>query len=101
VSIARRLLDAPRLLCLAAIRLYQATAPVRPAVCRYLPTCSQYTADAVRTYGVFTGVALGIRRVLRCNPFSPGGYDPVPAIAPRGAGRSKAGIQASPTEGTH
>ena len=65
-------------LALACIRAYQATAPVRPAMCRYYPTCSEYTAQCIGKYGVFAGVALGIRRILRCNPFSPGGYDPVP-----------------------
>jgi putative membrane protein insertion efficiency factor len=67
-----------RSLVLGLIRAYQATASVRPRVCRYEPSCSEYTARAVIKHGVFAGVALGIRRVLRCNPFSPGGYDPVP-----------------------
>lgn len=67
-----------RWLVLGCIRIYQATAPVRPRVCRYEPTCSEYTAQCILRYGVFTGVALGIRRILRCNPLSPGGYDPVP-----------------------
>jgi putative membrane protein insertion efficiency factor len=65
-------------LVLALIRLYQATASVRPRVCRYYPTCSEYTALCIRKYGLFTGIALGIRRLLRCNPFSPGGHDPIP-----------------------
>ena len=65
-------------LLLTGIRIYQATAPVRPRVCRYLPTCSEYAAQSIRKYGVYTGVALAIRRILRCTPFSPGGYDPVP-----------------------
>ncbi len=65
-------------LLLSGIRMYQATAPVRPRVCRYEPTCSEYAAQCIRRFGVFTGVALGLRRILRCNPLSPGGYDPVP-----------------------
>ena len=65
-------------LVLACIRMYQATSSARPRTCRYHPSCSEYTAQCVRKYGVFTGVALGIRRILRCNPFSAGGYDPVP-----------------------
>jgi putative membrane protein insertion efficiency factor len=73
-----RLSRALQWLLLAGIRVYQATAPVRPRVCRYVPTCSEYAAQSIRKYGVYTGVALAIRRILRCTPFSPGGYDPVP-----------------------
>jgi putative membrane protein insertion efficiency factor len=65
-------------LILSGIRIYQATSSVRPRTCRYVPSCSEYTAESVRRYGVFTGIALGIRRILRCNPLSPGGFDPVP-----------------------
>ena len=45
--------------------------------CKYLPTCSQYMIDALEKHGVIKGLALGIWRILRCNPFSKGGYDPV------------------------
>lgn len=69
---------AGRRLFIGAIRLYQATAPLRPRVCRYYPSCSEYAVQAIQKYGVFAGVALGVRRILRCNPFSPGGDDPVP-----------------------
>jgi putative membrane protein insertion efficiency factor len=76
---------------LACIRLYQATASVRPRVCRYEPTCSEYTAQCIRKFGVAAGVALGIRRVLRCNPLSPGGHDPVPStLSPGHKGRPAA-----------
>jgi len=44
--------------------------------CRYYPTCSQYTQDAVKKYGVLKGLLKGMYRILRCNPFSKGGYDP-------------------------
>ncbi|MCG2685954.1 membrane protein insertion efficiency factor YidD [Candidatus Parcubacteria bacterium] len=45
--------------------------------CRFTPTCSQYTYEAVEKYGVGKGLWLGLKRVLRCHPWSPGGYDPV------------------------
>ncbi len=72
------LLSLPRQLALLVIRAYQVTAPMRPRMCRFHPSCSEYTAQSIAKYGLFTGVAWGIRRILRCNPFSPGGYDPVP-----------------------
>ncbi|HZD96276.1 MAG TPA: membrane protein insertion efficiency factor YidD [Candidatus Sulfotelmatobacter sp.] len=52
--------------------------PFLPVSCRYVPSCSEYTAEAVARYGFFHGTALGLWRLLRCNPFSRGGYDPVP-----------------------
>ena len=52
--------------------------PRHPGCCRYRPTCSQYALEAVRKYGAVKGGYLAIRRILRCNPFSKGGYDPVP-----------------------
>lgn len=60
------------------VKLYQASRPFRPRVCRYHPSCSEYMIQAIEKYGVYTGVALGLRRILRCNPFTVGGYDPVP-----------------------
>ena len=45
--------------------------------CKYYPTCSQYAIDAIEEYGIFKGTAMAIWRLLRCNPFSKGGYDPV------------------------
>lgn len=51
--------------------------PVRPSCCKYNPTCSQYALDAINKYGSFKGTIMAIYRILRCNPFSKGGYDPV------------------------
>lgn len=61
------------------IKLYQKfISPMFPNSCRYNPTCSFYTYQAVEKYGVTKGLFLGIKRILRCNPFFPGGDDPVP-----------------------
>lgn len=45
--------------------------------CKYYPTCSQYTKQAIQKYGIIKGMLLGIKRILKCNPFSKGGYDPL------------------------
>lgn len=52
--------------------------PLLPASCRYIPTCSQYALEAVKRFGAQRGFLLAMRRLLRCNPFAQGGYDPVP-----------------------
>lgn len=65
-----------RVLALAPIRAYQRwISPMFGRRCRYHPTCSQYAVDAIQEYGVFKGVTLGAWRILRCNPWSPGGVD--------------------------
>ena len=64
---------------LALIRLYQRhISPCFPAHCRFTPTCSQYAWEAIMKYGALKGTGLAIWRILRCNPFCKGGYDPVP-----------------------
>ena len=61
------------------IRFYQKfISPMKTARCPYTPTCSQYGLEAIEKYGAFKGSLLAIWRILRCNPFSKGGYDPVP-----------------------
>lgn len=59
------------------IRLYQKVSRYKPRTCRYEPSCSEYAALAILNHGAIKGMALAARRLLRCNPWSPGGYDPV------------------------
>jgi putative membrane protein insertion efficiency factor len=61
------------------LRFYKgAISPYLPAACRFVPSCSEYAAEAVAKHGLLYGSALAVWRVLRCNPFARGGYDPVP-----------------------
>lgn len=63
---------------IAMVRWYQRNiSPLTGGHCKYRPTCSQYMIDAITKYGPVKGVLMGIWRILRCNPFSKGGYDPV------------------------
>ncbi|PKM93806.1 MAG: membrane protein insertion efficiency factor YidD [Firmicutes bacterium HGW-Firmicutes-1] len=64
---------------LLLIRFYRKyISPLKKPSCIFIPTCSQYALDAVTKYGFFKGLYLSIKRILRCHPFSKGGYDPVP-----------------------
>ncbi|MBN1426782.1 MAG: membrane protein insertion efficiency factor YidD [Anaerolineae bacterium] len=66
-------------IAMVLIRLYQSTlSPVLPPACRFTPTCSNYAYEALRRFGFFKGSWLAIKRIGRCHPFHPGGYDPVP-----------------------
>jgi len=74
-----RIGEVPRLILMAAIRVYQSTVgPALPQACRYEPTCSHYAYTALARYGVFRGTWLAVRRLARCQPFGGSGYDPVP-----------------------
>ena len=72
-ALARRIVIAP-------IRLYQTViSPALPRRCKYEPTCSMYAVQAIRRFGILRGLVLAVWRLLRCNPFSHGGFDPVEA----------------------
>ena len=81
-----------RAIFLAPIRLYQRViSPALPARCKYHPTCSAYAVQAIQSYGILRGSVLAVWRLLRCNPWSHGGLDPVEQqrlFRPRAAPRS-------------
>ncbi len=60
------------------ISLYQKISMLKPPVCRFYPTCSEYTKQAITKYGVVKGLWLGLKRISKCHPLNPGGYDPLP-----------------------
>ena len=67
-----------RKILLALITLYQKLSSLTPSRCRFYPTCSQYTKEAIEKYGIIKGGILGIKRITKCHPLNKGGYDPVP-----------------------
>jgi putative membrane protein insertion efficiency factor len=63
---------------ISLLKLYKAfISPLLPPSCRFVPTCSDYAREAIEQYGVVRGLWRAVRRLLRCHPFHPGGYDPV------------------------
>ena len=72
-----------RQLLILFVRGYQvALSPLLPAACRYHPTCSQYAIEALEKHGALRGGWLAVKRIARCHPFRPGGFDPVPEPSP-------------------
>ncbi len=72
----KKALAAPFLLLISIYRYF--ISPFLPPNCRYYPTCSQYTEEAIQTHGLFAGAWLGFKRIVSCHPWSEGGFDPVP-----------------------
>lgn len=66
-----------RRLLVGLIRVYQVGTGWKPRICRFEPTCSEYTAQAILKYGSLKGTWMGVKRICRCHPWHPGGYDPV------------------------
>ncbi len=66
-----------KIIILFLIKIYQKISKYLPKNCRFYPTCSEYTKQAILKYGVMKGGWLGVKRIVRCHPFNPGGYDPL------------------------
>lgn len=68
-----------RHVAIALVRIYQVfIGPLLPSVCRFYPSCSQYAIEALEKHGAFRGSFLAAKRIARCHPLNPGGFDPVP-----------------------
>jgi putative membrane protein insertion efficiency factor len=69
----------PKAFLVGILRLYKKyLSPILPPACRFYPSCSVYAMEAIGRYGAGKGSLLALKRLLRCHPFNPGGYDPVP-----------------------
>ncbi len=81
VTIKRFIEDANNLMTkvlIIPIKVYKKyISPLKGRTCRFYPSCSQYAVEALEKYGVFKGTLLSLKRILRCHPFDPGGYDPI------------------------
>lgn len=79
VRVARAVVRSPRRLLVLLIRVYQRfLSPLTPPTCRFYPSCSSYAVTALERHGVIRGARLAVWRILRCNPWNPGGVDDVP-----------------------
>lgn len=79
-----KLIQFPKYILIFLIKGYKLLlSPLLPAACRHYPTCSQYAVEALQKHGVFKGGYLAAVRILRCNPFFKGGFDPVPETFPK------------------
>ena len=90
-------------IALAMLRLYKwLLSPLLPAACRFTPTCSEYASEAIALHGTARGAALVMWRLLRCHPFSRGGFDPVPLNSKCDPGRNEGFVGvATPTPISH
>jgi len=89
-SVMQRLLALPAWLLVLVIRFYQkAISPWLGQRCRFNPSCSNYCIDALKQHGMVRGLWLGIKRILKCHPLHPGGYDPVPQRENKSTSRKK------------
>ncbi len=88
------------MLLIGCVKGYQlVVSPALPQRCKYYPSCSQYAVDALREYGTVRGLVLGGWRLLRCNPWSYGGYDPVERQSLFARGRRDAGCESGSVRG--
>jgi putative membrane protein insertion efficiency factor len=83
LGVAETVVRLPRQLGIALIKLYRVVlSPLIGRECRYLPTCSEYTEEAILRYGLWAGFWIGLARIQRCGPFGASGFDPIPPALP-------------------